>query len=105
MIDTSTEIRPFRIEIPEADLQDLRDRLAGTRWPDELSGAGWSRGVPLDYLRALADYWRWGFDWRRQEAKLNQFPHFTTTIDGQTVHFLHARSPEPDAIPLIICHG
>ncbi|MGH2518028.1 MAG: epoxide hydrolase family protein [Ktedonobacterales bacterium] len=101
----NTSIRPFRIEIPQADLDDLRDRLARTRWPDELPGAGWSRGVPLSYLKELADYWRTGYDWRAWEARLNEFPQFTTTIDGQTIHFLHARSPEPDALPLIITHG
>jgi pimeloyl-ACP methyl ester carboxylesterase len=98
-------IQPFSINIPQADLDDLRDRLARTRWPDEVHGAGWSRGVPLDYMKGLAEYWRSGYDWRAQEAKLNQFPQYTTEIDGQTIHFLHARSPEPNALPLIITHG
>jgi len=98
-------IQPFAINIPQADLDDLRDRLARTRWPDELPGAGWSRGVPLSYLQGLAEYWRSGFDWRAQEAKLNALPQFTTEIDGQNIHFLHVRSPEPDALPLIITHG
>ena len=102
---TTSEIRPFRIDIPDRDLEDLRERLAGTRWPDELPGGGWRRGVPLDYLRQLADYWRAGFDWRAQEARLNALPQFTTGIDGQTIHFLHVRSPEPDALPLLISHG
>ena len=92
---SDTEIRPFRIEIPQADLDDLRDRLARTRWPDELPGVGWSRGVPLGYLRELAAYWRDTYDWRGQEARLNQLPQFTTTIDGAGVHFLHVRSAEP----------
>jgi epoxide hydrolase len=100
-----TALRPFRIDIPQAALDDLHDRLARTRWPSELPSVGWSRGVPLAYLRELADYWRTGFDWRAQEARLNQFPQFTTEIDGQTMHFLHVRSPEPDAIPLIMTHG
>jgi pimeloyl-ACP methyl ester carboxylesterase len=100
-----TEIRPFRIDIPQHDLDDLADRLARTRWPDELPGVGWTYGVPVDYLRSLAEYWRISFDWRAQEAKLNAFPQFTTTIDGQNIHFLHVRSPEPDALPLIITHG
>jgi pimeloyl-ACP methyl ester carboxylesterase len=98
-------IRPFRIDIPQADLDDLHRRLAATRWPRELPGVGWSRGVPLDYLMKLAAYWGDDFDWRAQEARLNQFPQFTTEIDGQTIHFLHVRSPEPDALPLIMTHG
>lgn len=98
-------IQPFTINIPQADLDDLRDRLARTRWPDEVHGIGWSRGVPLDYLKRLAEYWRNGYDWRAQEAKLNQFPQFTTEIDGQTIHFLHIKSPEPNALPLISTHG
>jgi pimeloyl-ACP methyl ester carboxylesterase len=102
---SGAEIRPFRIDIPQADLDDLRDRLGRTRWPDELPGGGWSRGVPLAYLRELAGYWRGTFDWRAQEARLNRFPQFTTSIDGQNVHFLHVRSPEPQALPLIITHG
>jgi epoxide hydrolase len=104
-MDETNEIRPFRIEIPQADLDDLHDHLARTRWPDELSGVGWSRGVPLDYLKGLAEYWRTGYEWRIHEAALNAFPQFTTTIDGQRIHFLHVRSPEPDALPLIINHG
>lgn len=98
-------VQPFTISIPQADLDDLRVRLERTRWPDELPGVGWSRGVPLDYLKGLAEYWRSGFDWRAQEAMLNRFPQFVTEIDGQTIHFLHVRSPEPDALPLIITHG
>src|ERR671910_2591618 len=100
--NTTAGIRPFRIEVPQADLDDLRKRLARTRFPDEIPGVGWSRGVPLDYLRGLAQYWADGFDWRKQEAKLNGLPQFITTIDGQDIHFLHVRSPEPDALPLIL---
>jgi epoxide hydrolase len=99
------EIRPFRVEVSDEALDDLRNRLAGTRWPSEVPGAGWSRGVPLGYLKDLAGYWRDGFDWRKQEAELNQVPQFTTMIDGQTIHFLHVRSPEPGALPLIVTHG
>jgi pimeloyl-ACP methyl ester carboxylesterase len=102
---SDAEIRPFRIAIPQADLDDLRDRLARTRWPDELPDVGWTRGVPLGYLKELAAYWRDGYDWRKQEAALNQHPQFTTTIDGTGVHFLHVRSPEPDALPLLLTHG
>ncbi|HEU5438434.1 MAG TPA: epoxide hydrolase [Ktedonobacterales bacterium] len=100
-----TTIRAFRIEIPQADLDDLHERLARTRWPDELPDVGWSRGVPLEYLKELADYWRTRYDWRTWEAKLNAFPQFTTTIEGQNIHFLHVRSPEADALPLILTHG
>jgi len=102
---TDAAIHPFRVEIPEADLDDLHDRLARTRWPDELPGVGWSRGVPLGYLQDLAGYWRDGYDWRGQEARLNQLPQFTTVVDGQPIHFLHVTSPEADALPLIVTHG
>jgi epoxide hydrolase len=98
-------IRPFRIEIPQADLDDLRDRLARTRWPAEGPGDGWSRGVPVSYLKELVDYWRTGFEWRKQEAVLNEFPQFTTTIMDRAIHFLHIPSPEQDALPLILAHG
>jgi hypothetical protein len=103
--NTTAEIQPFRIEVPQAELDDLRERLERARWPEESPGIGWTRGVPLGYLKDLADYWANGFDWRGQEARLNELPQFTTTIDGQTIHFLHVRSPEPGALPLIICHG
>jgi pimeloyl-ACP methyl ester carboxylesterase len=102
---TDAEIRPFRIDTPQADLDDLQERLARTRWPDELPGVGWSYGVPLYYVKELAEYWRTGYDWREWEARLNEFPQFTTEIDGQNIHFLHVRSPEPDALPLILTHG
>jgi pimeloyl-ACP methyl ester carboxylesterase len=102
---TDTEIRPFRIDIPQADLDDLRDRLGRTRWPSEIPGVGWDRGVPLEYLKELAEHWRTSYDWRNHEAQLNEFPQFTTTIDGQNIHFLHVRSPEADALPLILSHG
>jgi epoxide hydrolase len=102
---TDTDIRPFRIDIPQADLDDLRNRLGRTRWPDQLPGVGWSRGVPLDYVKDLAEHWRTTYDWRAWEARLNHYPQFTTTIDGQNVHFLHVRSPEPDALPLVVTHG
>jgi epoxide hydrolase len=104
-MSTDTEIRPFRVDIPQATLDDLRDRLSRTRWPDELPGVGWTRGVPLGYLHDLAGYWHDGFDWRAQEARLNRFPQFKTTIDGQDIHFLHVRSAVPGALPLIITHG
>jgi epoxide hydrolase len=99
------DIQPFRIDIPRAALDDLRDRLARTNWPYELPGADWSRGVPVAYMKSLAEYWRTGFDWRKQEAALNAFPQFITAIDGQNIHFLHVRSPEADALPLLLLHG
>jgi pimeloyl-ACP methyl ester carboxylesterase len=102
---SASQIRPFRIDTPQADLDDLRDRLARTRWPSELPGPGWSRGVPVEYLLELAEYWRTGYDWREHEARLNELPQFVTDIDGASVHFLHVRSPEPDALPLILTHG
>lgn len=103
--DPSTAVRPFRVEIPEAELEDLRDRLARARWPAESPEPGWGRGVPLAYVRNLAEYWRTSYDWRAQEARLNAIPQFTTAVDGQTVHFLLRRSPEPGALPLLLCHG
>jgi epoxide hydrolase len=101
----SDQVHPFRIEIPQADLDYLHDRLAHARWPGELPGVGWTRGVPLDHLKELAGYWRTGYDWRVQEATLNRYPQFTTEIDGQRIHFLHVRSDRPDAQPLLITHG
>jgi pimeloyl-ACP methyl ester carboxylesterase len=101
----SQQIHPFRIEIPQADLDDLHDRLANARWPGELPGVGWTRGVPLGYLEELAEYWRTGHEWRAREAELNQHPQFISEIDGQRIHFLHVRSDRPDAKPLLITHG
>jgi pimeloyl-ACP methyl ester carboxylesterase len=98
-------VRPFVIDIPEAALGDLRDRLARTRWPAEIPGAGWSDGIPVAYAQDLARYWLDGYDWRRHERRLNEFPQYTTTIDGQDIHFLHVRSAEPDALPLVLTHG
>jgi pimeloyl-ACP methyl ester carboxylesterase len=98
-------LTPFRIAVPQAEVDDLRARLAATRWPAPSPGAGWSRGVPVDELRELIGYWRDGFDWRAQEARLNALPQFTTMIDGQRIHFAHVRSPEPGALPLVLTHG
>ncbi len=99
------EVRPYRIDIPQSTLDDLRDRLAGTRWPEQLPATGWERGVPVTYLKELAEYWAGGYDWRKHEAALNEYPQFTTTIDGQTIHFMHVRSAEPAALPLVLTHG
>jgi epoxide hydrolase len=98
-------IHPFKIDVPQQDLDDLRTRLAMTRWQPQLPGTGWERGVPLDYLKDLAEHWRTGYDWRTWEAKLNELPHYTTEIDGQHLHFVHVRSSNPDALPLMLLHG
>lgn len=102
---TDAAIHPFRIEVPEADLADLRERLDRARWPEQPAGVGWERGVPVDYLRELATYWREEYDWRAQEARLNAHPQFRTEVEGQRLHFIHARSPRPDAVPLLLTHG
>src|SRR6266699_1531259 len=101
----SDSMQPFRIEIPQADVDYLHDRLVNARWPGELPEVEWARGVPLGYLKELAEYWRTQYDWRAQEAQLNQYPQFTTEIDGQRIHFLHAQSGQPGAKPLLITHG
>ncbi len=101
----SGAVRPFRIEVPEEQLADLRSRLLATRWPDPETVEDWSQGIPLTYLRELCGHWADRYDWRRSEVKLNSIPQFLTTIDGLDVHVLHARSPEPDALPLVITHG
>jgi pimeloyl-ACP methyl ester carboxylesterase len=103
-------VRDFRIETPQADLDDLRERLLRTRWPDPSTVEGWTQGVPLDYVQDLCAYWANGYDWRRVEARLNAYPQFVTGLDGGgddsvDVHFLHVRSPHEDALPLILTHG
>jgi hypothetical protein len=99
------EVIPFRIDVPEAELADLRRRLRQTRWPEREPVADWSQGVPLAYLRELCGYWADGYDWRATEALLNAWPQFRTVIDGLPIHFIHARSPRPDALPLVLTHG
>ncbi|HEX7146510.1 MAG TPA: alpha/beta fold hydrolase [Actinomycetota bacterium] len=99
------EVHPFRLEVPEAELQDLRDRLASTRWPEPATVGDWSQGVPLGYLRELCGYWAEGYDWRATEARLNALPQFRTELDGLGIHFLHVRSPHPGALPLVLTHG
>jgi len=100
-----SEIRPFRVDIPQPDIDELHRRIDATRWPDEIPGTGWERGVPLAYLKELTRYWRTEFDWRAAEKWLNQYPQFSTEIDGVNVHFLHVRSAEPNATPIILTHG
>ncbi len=95
---------PFVIDIPQEAVDDLHHRLRATRWPRSLPGAGWDRGVPVDYLCGVVERWL-EFDWRAWETRLNAIPQYTTRIDEQTVHFLHARSPEHSAIPLLLTHG
>ncbi|WDZ82711.1 epoxide hydrolase family protein [Micromonospora cathayae] len=105
MTEPHPGVRPFRIAVPQTQLDDLVARLGNTRWPDELPGVGWSRGVPVAYLKEIAEYWRTRYDWRAHEAALNRHPQYTTVVDGQHLHFLHVPSPEPDAVPLVLLHG
>jgi pimeloyl-ACP methyl ester carboxylesterase len=101
----SEAVVPFRIEIPEADLEDLRRRLAQTRWPEPETVDDWSQGIPRAYLQEVCAYWGEKYDWRAREAHLNSFDQFKTEIDGLGVHFIHVRSPEPNALPLVMTHG
>lgn len=98
-------MRPFRIDIPQVALDDLHRRIGDVRWPDEIPDVGWSRGVPLGYLRELAEHWRTDYDWQATERRLNLLPQFVDEIDGVTVHFVHVRSAVPDATPVILTHG
>ena len=98
------EITPFTIDVSEADVRDLKARLANTRWPSDVV-SDWSRGTPTSYARGLADRWANDFDWAAQQDRLNEYPQFTTTIDGQLYHFVHVRSAMPDATPLLVAHG
>ena len=101
----NTAIRPFTIEIPEAELEDLRARLAATRWPEKETVEDPSQGVQLATMQALARYWETEYDWRKCEARLNAYPQFITEIDGLDIHFVHVRSKHEDALPLLVCHG
>lgn len=105
IVEGMTNIEPFRIAVPQHDIDDLNARLAATRWPTELPGVGWDYGIPTEYVRELSDYWRTGYDWREHEAELNAHPQFVTEIDGRRLHFTHVRSPEADALPLVLVHG
>lgn len=102
---SDTLIRAFRIAVPDADLDDLRNRLSRTRWPEPETVDDWSQGIPLDYTRELAEYWATDYDWRAREAALNRFDHYVTELDGLDIHFIHQRSSQPDAFPLLITHG
>jgi pimeloyl-ACP methyl ester carboxylesterase len=101
----NAEITAFHVSVPQADLEDLKVRLARTRWPERETVGDWSQGVPLAYLQEICGYWGEGYDWRRCEARLNSFPQFRTLIDDVDIHFLHVRSPEPGAVPLVLTHG
>jgi len=101
----SQAIERFEIRVSEDELADLRERLARTRWPDQIPGSAWDYGTDLAYLQELCAYWRDKFDWSAQQALLNRFDHFRTEIDGQTLHFVHARSPVEGALPLVLTHG
>ena len=98
-------IEPFQVAVAEPDLTDLGERLKHTRWPDQIAGTGWDYGTDLEYLRELCGYWANGFDWRAAESRLNSWPNATTTIDGQRIHFIHARAEDPGALPLLVLHG
>ena len=99
------EVKPFTIAVENSVLDDLRQRLADTRWPDEIPNTGWDYGSNLTYIKELVDYWRTDFDWRAQEAELNAFNHFKSEVDGLDIHFIHEKGKGPNPIPLIITHG
>src|SRR4051794_20716105 len=100
-----TTIRPFTIDVPQADLDDLRARIAATRWPEKEPVDDLSQGVPLAIVQKIARYWHDDYDWRKCEARLNAYPQFVTEIDGLDIHFVHVRSKHEDALPLVLCHG
>src|SRR3954451_11988021 len=102
---TASRIRPFTIQVPEADLEDVRARIVATRWPPRELVTDRSQGVQLATMQELARYWATEYDWRRCEARLNALPQFTTEIDGVEIHFIHVRSPHADALPLLMTHG
>ena len=101
----STAIREFKFEVPTAELDDLKKRIAMTRWPERETPSDWSQGIPLAYTREICEYWRTQYDWRRCEAALNAHPQFITELDGLDIQFLHVRSPHPQATPLVMTHG
>jgi pimeloyl-ACP methyl ester carboxylesterase len=104
-VASATEVRPFHVDVPQEELDDLRRRLAATRWPDKETVSDASQGVQLAKLKELVDYWATDYDWRQAEAKLNALPQFTTEIDGLDIHFIHVQSKHEDALPLIVTHG
>src|SRR4051794_8210761 len=98
-------VEPFRVAVAEEELEDLRARLAATRWPRAATVPDWSQGVPLDHVRELCEYWRTEYDWRRLEGRLNGLPQGRTEIDGTGIHFIHVRSAEAEALPVVLTHG
>ena len=98
-------VRPFRVAISDSEIADLKQRLARTRWPDPETVPDWSQGVRVENAKSLVTYWEREYDWRRFESELNRFPQFLTTIDGLDIHFIHVKSKNPDAMPLILTHG
>lgn len=104
-MSADTAVSDYLIEVPDAVLADLDARLALTRYPDHFDDAGWEMGIDVSCIKALVEYWRTEFDWRAFEEKLNRFPHYRTTIDGQRIHFMHVRSKRPGALPLLLLHG
>jgi pimeloyl-ACP methyl ester carboxylesterase len=104
-VNTTDAIQPFQIDIPQAEIDSLNRKLDDTRWPSPMPGDDWDTGVPVSWLREITRYWRSSYDWREAERQLNDFPQFTTVLDGQHIHFLHVRSPESEALPLLLTHG
>ena len=102
---TPSLVRPFTVSIPDREIDDLKRRLAETRWPDPETVTDWSQGVRVENARALVEYWQHRYDWRRFESELNRFPQFLTEIDGLDIHFIHVESPNPHAMPLLLTHG
>jgi len=98
-------MQPFRIQVPDPELDDLRSRLLATRWPEAETEPGWAQGVPLEWLRDLVAHWTDGYDWREREARLNTFPQVLAPVDGLSIHAVHLRSPHPNAVPLVLTHG
>src|SRR5215471_21155107 len=99
------EVQPFKIDVSDAELDDLKRRLRATRWPEKETVADWSQGAPLPYVKDVCQYWAEKYDWRKTEARLNALRQFRTEVDGLGIHFLHARSPHQDALPLVMTHG
>src|SRR5688500_6904835 len=101
----SMTVKPFKINVSQAVLDDLQDCLAHTRWPDNDEGAGWDYGTDLGYMKEMVDYWQHRYDWRKQETALNAFAHFSATIDGQEIQFIHERGKGPNPTPILLLHG